>query len=112
MQSCQGTCVNLNGGYRCGCPSGYVMPLSWNQCVGRLLWNVNGTFSIALLENGTFYLISRDHNQPITRPEFNEVLYIIHDNCEKHECLYRIKHSRLHHMHSSVKPIPIIVSQL
>ena len=35
----------------------------------------NGTFSIALLENGTFYLLSRDHNQPIKRPEFNEVLY-------------------------------------
>ena len=29
----------------------------------------------ALLENGTFYLISRDDNQPIKRPEFNEVLY-------------------------------------
>ena len=37
------------------------------------------TFSIALLENGTFYLISHDHNQPIKRPEFNEVLYNI--NC-------------------------------
>ena len=35
----------------------------------------NGTFFIALLENGTFYLILRDHNQPIKRPEFNEVLY-------------------------------------
>ena len=34
----------------------------------------NGKFSIALLENSTFYLISRDHNQPIKRPEFNEVL--------------------------------------
>ena len=33
--------------------------------------------SIALMENGTFYLISRDHNQPIKRPEFNEVLYKI-----------------------------------
>ena len=35
-------------------------------------WNV---FFIALLKNGTFYLISRDHNQPIKRPEFNEVLH-------------------------------------
>ena len=34
-------------------------------------WNV----SIALLKNGTFYLISRDHNQLIKRPKFNEVLY-------------------------------------
>ena len=34
-------------------------------------------FSIALLENGTFYLISHEHNQPIKRPEFNEVLYNI-----------------------------------
>ena len=33
------------------------------------------TFSIVLFENGTFCLISRDHNQPIERPEFNEVLY-------------------------------------
>ena len=38
-------------------------------------WEFNGTFSIALLENGTFYLISRGLNQPIKRPEFNEVLY-------------------------------------
>ena len=30
-------------------------------------------FFIALLENGTFYLTSRDHNQPIKPPEFNEV---------------------------------------
>ena len=35
----------------------------------------SGTFSIALLENGTFYLISGDHNQPIKQPEFNKVLY-------------------------------------
>ena len=38
-------------------------------------------FSIALLENGTFYLISRDYNQPIKRPEFNEVLYKIVCTC-------------------------------
>ena len=38
-------------------------------------WKFNGTFSIALLENGTFDLISRGNNQPIKRPEFNEVLY-------------------------------------
>ena len=36
---------------------------------------------LGLLENGTFYLISRDHNQPIKRPEFNEVLY---------KCIYNI----------------------
>ena len=40
-----------------------------------VLQECNGTFSTALLENRTFYLISRDHNQPIKRPEFNEVLY-------------------------------------
>ena len=34
-------------------------------------------FSIALLKNGTFYLISCDHNQQIKRPEFNEVLYYL-----------------------------------
>ena len=39
------------------------------------LLECNGTYSIALLQNGTFYLISCDHNQPIKRPEFNEVLY-------------------------------------
>ena len=38
------------------------------------LLGVQRKFSIALLENGTFYLISRDHNQPIKRPEFNKVL--------------------------------------
>ena len=30
------------------------------------------------IENGTFYLISRDHNQPIKLPEFNEVLHKIY----------------------------------
>jgi hypothetical protein len=46
-------------------------------------WNVpfneatecNGTYSIALLGNGIFYSISRDHKQPIKRSEFNKVLY-------------------------------------
>jgi hypothetical protein len=40
----------------------------WNEC--------NGTRSIALLGNGIFYSISRDHKQPIKRSEFNKV-YII-----------------------------------
>ena len=31
------------------------------------------TIALLLFENGTFYLISRDHNQPIKRPEFNEI---------------------------------------
>jgi hypothetical protein len=30
----------------------------------------NGTYSIALLGNGIFYSISRDHKQPIERSEF------------------------------------------
>ena len=30
---------------------------------------------IHILENGTFYLISGDHNHAIKRPVFNEVLY-------------------------------------
>ena len=34
-----------------------------------------GTYSIALLGNGIFYSISRDHKQPIKRSEFNKVLY-------------------------------------
>jgi hypothetical protein len=33
--------------------------------------------SIALLENGIFYSISRDHKQPIKRSEFNKELYKI-----------------------------------
>ena len=37
----------------------------------------NGTYSIALLGNGIFYSISRDHKQPIKRSEFNKVLYKI-----------------------------------
>ena len=32
----------------------------------------NGTYSIALLGNGIFYSISRDHKQPIKRSEFNK----------------------------------------
>ena len=47
------------------------MRVQWKKTIALL--GINGTFSIALLENGTFYLISRDHNQPIKRPEFNEV---------------------------------------
>jgi ribosomal protein L33 len=35
----------------------------------------NGTYSIALLGNGIFYSISRDHKQTIKRSEFNKVLY-------------------------------------
>ena len=31
--------------------------------------------TIELLGNGTFYSTSRDHNQPIERSEFNEVLH-------------------------------------
>jgi hypothetical protein len=38
----------------------------------------NGTRSIALLGNGIFYSISRDHKQPIKRLEFNKVLYKMH----------------------------------
>ena len=34
-----------------------------------------GTCSFALLGNGIFYSISRDHKQPIKRSEFNKVLY-------------------------------------
>jgi ribosomal protein L33 len=38
----------------------------------------NGTYySIALLGNGIFYSISRDHKQPIKRSEFNKVSYNI-----------------------------------
>ena len=36
---------------------------------------IHGTRSIALLGNGIFYSISRDHKQPIKRLEFNKVLY-------------------------------------
>jgi hypothetical protein len=35
----------------------------------------NGTYSIALLGNGIFYSISRDHKQPIKWSEINKVLY-------------------------------------
>ena len=51
------------------------------NCTIRLFplhsWECNGTYSIALLGNGTFYSISRDHNQPIKRSEFNVVLCIM-----------------------------------
>ena len=42
------------------------------------LGECNGTCSIALLGNGIFYSISRDHKQLIKRLEFNKVLYNIH----------------------------------
>ena len=52
------------------------------ECNGikRIVYNCtrkecNGTYSIALLGNGIFYSISRDHKQPIKRSEFNNVLY-------------------------------------
>ena len=49
------------------------MRVQWKKTIPLL--GVQWKFPIALLENGTFYLISRDHNQPIKRPEFNKVLY-------------------------------------
>uniref|UniRef100_A0A671YW41 Fibrillin 2b n=1 Tax=Sparus aurata TaxID=8175 RepID=A0A671YW41_SPAAU len=30
---CQHGCQNMLGGYRCGCPQGYVQHYQWNQCV-------------------------------------------------------------------------------
>lgn len=33
---CQHGCQNMLGGYRCGCPQGYVQHYQWNQCVGEL----------------------------------------------------------------------------
>jgi hypothetical protein len=44
-----------------------IVQLHWQEC--------NGTYSIALLGNGIFYSISRDHKQPIKRSDFNKVLY-------------------------------------
>lgn len=32
---CQHGCQNVLGGYRCGCPQGYVQHYQWNQCVGK-----------------------------------------------------------------------------
>lgn len=32
---CQHGCQNMLGGYRCGCPQGYVQHYQWNQCVGK-----------------------------------------------------------------------------
>ena len=46
----------------------------------------NGTCSIALLENGIFYSISRDHKQPIKRSEFNKVLYKTKSKLVLSEC--------------------------
>lgn len=33
---CQHGCQNMLGGFRCGCPQGYVQHYQWNQCVGEL----------------------------------------------------------------------------
>jgi hypothetical protein len=35
---CQHGCQNILGGYRCGCPQGYVQHYQWNQCVGECSW--------------------------------------------------------------------------
>lgn len=32
---CQHGCQNILGGYRCGCPQGYIQHYQWNQCVGK-----------------------------------------------------------------------------
>lgn len=32
---CQHGCQNILGGYRCGCPQGYIQHYQWNQCVGE-----------------------------------------------------------------------------
>ena len=47
------------------------------ECNCTIRGECNGTRSIALLGNGIFYSISRDHKQPIKRLEFNKVLYNI-----------------------------------
>jgi hypothetical protein len=51
--------------------------VQWNKTYSTiaLAKSANGTYSIALLGNGIFYSISRDHKQPIERSEFNKVLY-------------------------------------
>jgi hypothetical protein len=48
----------------------------WNVPFNDKTFNVLYN-SIALLGNGIFYSISRDHKQPIKRSEFNKVLYKI-----------------------------------
>ena len=50
----------------CNCTIRFI-PITRGEC--------NGTRTIALLGNGIFYSISRDHKQPIKRLEFNKVLY-------------------------------------
>jgi hypothetical protein len=45
----------------------------------RYQYAANGL--IALLGNGIFYSISRDHKQPIKRSEFNKVLYNTQYTC-------------------------------
>ncbi|XP_011945518.1 PREDICTED: fibrillin-2 isoform X8 [Cercocebus atys] len=33
---CQHGCQNILGGYRCGCPQGYIQHYQWNQCVATV----------------------------------------------------------------------------
>ena len=49
------------------------------MCIVSRSQECNGAFSIAVVRNGTFYLISRDHSQPIKRPEFDLSLQMIKD---------------------------------
>ena len=45
---CQHGCQNVLGGYRCGCPQGYVQHYQWNQCVGECGMGAPGSRSCGM----------------------------------------------------------------
>ena len=35
VEMCEYGCENLDGGYNCQCPVGFMKHTYWNQCVGK-----------------------------------------------------------------------------
>lgn len=68
---CQHGCQNVLGGYRCGCPQGYVQHYQWNQCVGEWgarLGEVSPAWGVHSVPVGvTLYLWGTSHNSVIPR---------------------------------------------
>jgi hypothetical protein len=61
-----------------GCDLSKTQRVQWNKTYSTIALAKSAMERIpyiALLGNGIFYSISRDHKQPIKRSEFNKVLY-------------------------------------
>lgn len=56
---CQHGCQNMMGGFRCGCPQGYVQHYQWNQCVGEWDSHLLKPFLIQAERTATEYVTAR-----------------------------------------------------